>query len=153
MLRDMYLKGCVKAELAAGDIVDKHVMPRLAKRSKEIGVAGKVMSCTGVAMMLVADVAMANQGIGGWVKGVVNNTGVPVLEAFMWGGYAVGAGMFATGISKFTALTRQQQGATPKEAFGYTGGGGGLMGLGYLADRATESVTDGGSSSFGVKSL
>ncbi len=148
----------IKAFIAVDNAVDlklggaiNNMTPQARRRLIKMS---NLMSVGGV-LLMASDVALAasGNGLGGWIKSVINDTGVPLLEGFMWGGYGVGLAGVGTGINKFIQMTKPNGQATPKEGFAYVGGGGALMSLGYLADRATESMSNNGGSAFTAKTL
>lgn len=143
-INDTIIKGYVKADLAMTEAAERH-----HDKLKRVGTPMAVFGL----LMMTADAALAAGGMGGWVKGVIQDTGVPVLEGVMWGGYAIGVTGVGVGINKFVQMSKPNGQASPKEAFSYLGGGGGLMALGYISDRMVESFANGGSTSFGVKTL
>ena len=150
------LKACVSLDTGIDACLSKATRKMSEKTAKRVAAVGNMLTVGG-ALLLASDVALAassaSYGLGGWLHGVIQDTGQPLLEGFMWGGYGVGAVGVGSGINKFIQMTKPQTQATPKEAFAHVGGGGALMGLGYLCDRAVESMTKGGSTSFSVKTL
>lgn len=143
-IRDAALKGVVKADLAFAETLERGLDKLGEKGARRVRAASNLMVLTGVGLMAVSDVALAagaNYGVGAWVKNLVNDTGVPVLDGARWGFYGIGAVGVGTGVNKFVQMSKQQSQVQPKEAFSYVGGGGALMGLGYLSDLAYQSMT------------
>ena len=146
-----------KAFIAVDNVVSPMLggaISRTPQTRRRLIKTSNLMSVGGV-LLMASDVALAatGNGLGGWIKSLVNETGVPLLEGFMWGGYGVGLAGVGTGINKFVQMTKPNGQATPKEGFAYLGGGGALMSLGYLAERSMESMTNNGGSSFTAKTL
>lgn len=153
-IRNLAIAAYVKADNTIGPKVEAAVGVMSSKTRGRIIKASNLMTVGGV-LMMASDVALAatGNGLGGWIRDVIRDTGVPLLEAFMWGGYGVGLAGVGTGINKFVQMTKPNGQATPKEGFAYVGGGGALMSLGYLADRTMESMNNGQGSNFTARSL
>lgn len=143
-LREKALAGAVKVDLAVAGAVENGVRRMGERGAKRAVLASNAMTVAGVGLLLASDVAMAaggGYGVGQWIGNLINDTGVPILEGARWGFYGLGMVGVGSGVNKFVQMSKQQSQVQPKEAFMHVGGGGALMGVGYLADMASKSLS------------
>lgn len=70
---------------------------------------------------------------------------IPGVELAKYAFYGTGVVTTGVGINKLIQVSKPNTNVTPIEAGGYTLGGGGLMGVGYIAGLAQDSMTAGNS--------
>lgn len=148
-LTDISLKAQVAVMNRMGDFYEKHsrkvdTVERVAQRLTILGPVSMLM-------LLTSEPAMA-MGLGDWFRSFIQGTAKPILEGAVWLFYACGVLVSSIGIWKFIQCSRQNSHASPIEASAYTFGGGALGGIGYIADRAAESMSM-GSGSWNARTL